>query len=178
MDWYYPVLSGAVTGDEATRLLASQIDTFALPDRGIRCVSDKDWTTAAETCECAMAYLLVGDRPMAERLFDWAQTMRSPDGRYLTGIAYPQGVSFPGDEHSTYSAAAVILAADALSGSSPASRLFVDHRGLPDIIDVGIKVGADVGIEVGIDVGIDFGGEVGIDVGIDFGGEVPVHESD
>ena len=34
----------------------------------------------------------------------------------------------------------MILAADALSGSSPASGLFVDHRGLPDIIDVEIDV--------------------------------------
>ena len=140
MDWYYPVLSGAVTGERAIRHLASRFDDFVLADRGVRCVGDKDWITAAETCECAMAYLLVGDRPMAERLFAWAQTMRSPDGRYLTGIAYPQEVSFPDGEHTTYTAAAVILAADALSGSSPASGLFVDHRGLPDIIDVEIDV--------------------------------------
>tara|TARA_B100000678_G_scaffold86184_1_gene71728 strand:- start:573 stop:1025 length:453 start_codon:yes stop_codon:yes gene_type:complete len=140
MDWYYPVLSGAVTGERAIRHLAFRFDDFVLADRGVRCVGDKDWITAAETCECAMAYLLVGDRPMAERLFAWAQTMRSPDGRYLTGIAYPQEVSFPDGEHTTYTAAAVILAADALSGSSPASGLFIDHRGLPDIIDVEIDV--------------------------------------
>ena len=77
---------------------------------------------------------------MAERLFAWAQTLRRPDGRYLTGIAYPQEVSFPDGEHTTYTAAAVILAADALSGSSPASGLFIDHRGLPAIIDVEKKL--------------------------------------
>ncbi|MAG51533.1 MAG: hypothetical protein QF796_03200 [Acidimicrobiales bacterium] len=150
MDWYYPVLSGAVTGEEAVRQLASRFDDFVLPARGVRCVGDKDWITAAETCECAMAYLLVGNRPMAERLFAWAQTMRSPDGRYLTGIAYPQEVSFPDDEHTTYTAAAVILAADALSGASPASGLFVDHRDLPEIIDVEIVSGIDSEVDVRI----------------------------
>jgi len=55
MDWYYPVLSGAVTGERAISHLASRFDDFVLADRGVRCVGDKDWITAAETCECAMA---------------------------------------------------------------------------------------------------------------------------
>jgi len=45
-------------------------------------------------------------------------------------------VTFPHEECSTYTAAAVVLAADALSGSSPASGIFVDHSTLPDVIDV------------------------------------------
>jgi hypothetical protein len=48
---------------------------------------------------------------------------------------YPEEVHFPGQEQSTYTAAAVILAADALSGASPASHLFVDHDRLPALIE-------------------------------------------
>ena len=48
----------------------------------------------------------------------------------------PQGwkgpkVNFPGGEQSTYTAAAVILAADALGGKSATANLFTDHEALP-----------------------------------------------
>ena len=55
MDWYYPVLSGVVTGEMGKRHLAKKIATFELQGKGIRCVSDRPWITTAETCECAMA---------------------------------------------------------------------------------------------------------------------------
>ena len=85
---------------------------------GVRCVSDKDWATAAETAECAMAHLLVGDRATALDLFQATMPMRRPDGHYLTGIVYPGLVTFPASECSTYTAAAVILAADAIGTAS------------------------------------------------------------
>jgi len=125
MDWYYPVLSGAVGGREATRRLESGWETFALPGRGIRCVSDQPWVTAAETCECAMAYLVAGDRTTAVGLFDSIQVLRDRDGAYFTGIVYPEGVNFPDGERSTYTSAAVILAADALDSRTPASGLLL-----------------------------------------------------
>ena len=87
-----------------------------------------------------MAHLLVDDRKTATDLFHSTLSMRQPDGRYLTGIVYPDRVTFPDGECSTYTAAAVILAADALSGASPASSLFVNHSDLPDIIDVEPRV--------------------------------------
>ena len=95
-------------------------------------MSDRPWITAAETCECLLAYLSVGRTDFALELFRQAQTLRSEDGYYWTGIVYPEQVHFPGDERSTYTAAAVILAADALAQSSPASRLFTDHSFLPE----------------------------------------------
>ena len=78
--------------------------------RGVRCVSDRPWITVAETCECAMAYLAVGDRQMAHTLFGWAQQFRhDDDGRYWTGTVFPDEARFPGGERSTYTAASVIL---------------------------------------------------------------------
>ena len=125
MDWYYPVLSGAVGGEEALRRLESGRETFTLPGRGIRCVSDQPWVTAAETCECAMAYLAAGDRSTAVDLFDSIQVLRDHDGAYFTGIVYPEEVNFPDGERSTYTSAAVILAADALDSRTPASGLLL-----------------------------------------------------
>ncbi|CAB5064873.1 unannotated protein [freshwater metagenome] len=37
---------------------------------------------------------------------------------------YPQRITFPDQERSAYTAAAVILAADAITGASPASSVF------------------------------------------------------
>ena len=135
MDWYYPVLAGVVRGDAGHDRMAARRDTFVMEDRGVRCVSDRPWITAAETCECAMAYLGLGDHASALTLFTWAQRLRSDDGHYWTGIVFPEEVHFPGDERSTYTDAAIVLAADALSRSTPAAGLFVDHDALPALID-------------------------------------------
>lgn len=137
MDWYYPVLSGVLRGQAGRDRLTSRKGDFEMPDRGVRCVSDRPWITTAETCECAMAYLGVGERTRALELFESVQEYRDPDGHYVTGVVYPQEVSFPDQERSTYSAAAVILAADALAGATPAHALFSDHLALPDLIDIG-----------------------------------------
>jgi hypothetical protein len=127
MDWYYPVLTGAVIGDAATKMMAAKHDDFIMADKGVRCVSDRPWVTAAETCECVMAYAAAGEWELALQLFIWAQTLRDPDGRYFTGLVYPELVHFPDAERSTYTAAAVVLAADCLYGENPTSKLFSDH---------------------------------------------------
>ncbi len=135
MDWYYPVLAGVLTGEAGRAHLAARMGTFLMDDRGIRCVSDRPWITAAETCECLIAHLSVGERDTATELFAMAQAHRTPDGRYWTGIVYPEEVHFPGGEQSTYTSASVILAADALAGATAGSMLFVEHdRVLPPLL--------------------------------------------
>jgi len=119
MDWYYPVLAGIVTGDAARdRLIAGQ-RRFVIDGLGVRCVADKDWVTAAETSECAMAYLAAGEDGAARQLLDGTRHLRHSDGSYFTGMVHPQGDHFPPGERSTYSAAAVVLTAMALDSSGP-----------------------------------------------------------
>ena len=60
----------------------------------------------------------------ATDLLRWTRSHRRDDGSYWTGIVYPQEVRFPFDEHTSYTAAAVILAADAITGASPAAHVF------------------------------------------------------
>lgn len=134
MDWYYPVLTGVVTGDDGLARLRERHDTFVVEGMGVRCVSDRPWITAAETCECLLAYLSLGERDTALTLLRWAQDLRAQQGRYWTGIVFPEMVNFPGGEQSTYTAASIVLAADALSGATPASHLFIDHDALPALI--------------------------------------------
>jgi hypothetical protein len=74
-----------------------------------------------------MANLAVGNVEIARDLFSWAQRYRHDDGRYWTGTVFPDEGRFPSGERSTYTASAVILAADALAAGSPASGLFTRH---------------------------------------------------
>jgi hypothetical protein len=136
MDWYYPVLTGVITGQAGRDHLTERWPTFLLEGRGVRCVSDRPWITAAETCECLIAHLAVGEDEMALTMFEQAQSLRDTEGYYWTGIVYPEQVHFPGDERSTYTAAAVILAADALGRCTAASGLFTEHDRLPPLVDV------------------------------------------
>ena len=62
MDWYYPVLSGALSGEAAAARIDAWWDTFVMDGRGVRCVSTGPWVTAAETAECALALDAVGRR--------------------------------------------------------------------------------------------------------------------
>lgn len=130
MDWYYPVLGGPVRGADAARRFDEHWDTFVVPGLGCRCVSDQPWVTAAESCELVMALDAAGDRDRALELFTTVQHLRHEDGSYWTGWQFENERHFPGDR-STYTAAAVILAADALADASPASRIFKEIAGRP-----------------------------------------------
>jgi len=135
MDWYYPVLSGALTGDRARRRLAEGWGTFVLEGRGVRCVSTGEWVTAAETAECALALDALGDHRRATELLTWVQALRTEDGSYWTGMVYPGDVTFPDRERSTYTAGAIVLAVDALSRTTAGSGLFRGDR-LPVHLDL------------------------------------------
>lgn len=124
MDWYYPVLSGSLTGARAKARLEEQYNTFVMRDHGVRCVSDEPWITASETAECALAFASVGDIDTAQFLLDSTSHHRTHDGSYLTGLVYPEKVVFPADETTAYTGAAIILAADSIYSISSASRIF------------------------------------------------------
>jgi hypothetical protein len=125
MDWYYPVLCGVTLGEAAKARLADGWDTFVMDGLGVRCVSDEPWVTAAETAECSIACAASGDLATATDLLAWTRSHRCEDGSYWTGIVYPDRLRFPDGERTAYTGAAVIMAADAISGASPASKVFV-----------------------------------------------------
>ena len=123
MDWYYPVLAGPVRGQAAGGRLADGWDTYVVPGLGVRCVRGQPWVTGAETCELVMALDAVGDGARARQLFAEIQHLRDADGGYWTGWQYENRNHYP-PERSSWTAAAVILAADALSRTTAAARLF------------------------------------------------------
>jgi MMP endo-(1,4)-3-O-methyl-alpha-D-mannosidase len=123
MDWYYPVLGGPLRGATAVRRLRSGWDTFVVPGLGVRCVSDQPWVTGAETCELVLALEATGDRETAVELFAQVQHLRSREGGYWTGWQFADQQHYP-DERSSWTSAAMILAADALCGATRGSGIF------------------------------------------------------
>lgn len=129
MDWYYPVLGGAVTGAAADARLAAGWNRFVVPGLGARCVADRPWVTGAETCELALALAAAGRPDAALEQVAAMQHLRADDGSYWTGYVYPDDARWP-VERTTWTAAAVVLAADALSGATAAAGLFTDPGAL------------------------------------------------
>jgi hypothetical protein len=140
MDWYYPVLGGAVRGEPARALLDARWDDFVVPGLGVRCVDTNPWVTGAETCELVMALEANGDRDRALRLFTDMQHLRFEGGRYWTGFVFPDEGNWPA-EHTTYTAAAVILAADALSLGTPGSGIMRGDTFATDFAEIGLMCG-------------------------------------
>ncbi len=126
MDWFYPVLTGVVQGQGARTRLAARWEEFVEPELGCRCVAEEPWVTVAETCELIMACVSAGETAKAEKLFDNIQRFQVEDGSWWTGYVFTDDVHWP-EERPAWTAAAVLLAADALYNLTPAHTLFKHH---------------------------------------------------
>jgi hypothetical protein len=139
MDWYYPILGGVLRGDAANDRVAQRWPTFVVEGRGVRCVSDRPWVTAAETCELVLTLDAIGERERAREMLSWVQFLRAPGGGYWTGANFDGG-AFHRDgelypvEQPTWNSAAVVLAAHALGGSGLTAGFF-RGEGLPAGLD-------------------------------------------
>lgn len=128
MDWYYPVLGGALRGLDAWRRLFDprQIRRFVTDGVGCRCLAEKPWYTIAETCELVLAYDAIGLTPRARQILSWVSPMRTRDGGYWTGRTHPDGELFPKGEQTAWTAATVLIADDVLAGDTATSSFFRD----------------------------------------------------
>ena len=150
MDWYYPILGGVLRGYPAHARLTKSWGTFVVDNRGSRCVSDRPWVTAAETCELVMSLDAVGGHEHAHMLLRSVQFLRAEGGGYWTGANF-EGDAFHLDgelypvEQPTWNSAAVVLAANALAGDGPTAGLFRGER-LPE------GLGADELLAAGVEI--------------------------
>jgi hypothetical protein len=128
MDWFYPVLTGAVDNrKQALARINARWDEFVQPGMGCRCVSDQPWVTVAESCELTMALLAAGDHARAVELYSWLHQWRDDEGVYWTGYQFAEDLLWP-DEKPTWTCGAILLAADALTHHTAASKLFVEIK--------------------------------------------------
>ena len=126
MDWFYPVLTGAVQGSEARKRIDQYWKKFIITGQGVRCVSDEPWITLAETSELTLALAAMGNLELSEIVFNWIISRKFEDGSYWCGYTYPDTIVWP-EEKITWTNAVILMAADAIYGLTPASQLF-SHR--------------------------------------------------
>lgn len=129
LDWYYPILGGALRGRAALRRIAERWEQFVVPGLGIRCVDDRPWVTGAETCELALALWALGDAGRAAETVASMQHLRHADGSYWTGYVFADEAIWP-EERTTWTAGAVLLAVAELTGDRATTIVF-GGRDLP-----------------------------------------------
>ncbi len=127
MDWFYPILAGALRGDDARRRIDKYWKKFVVEGQGVRCVFDEPWVTIAETCELVLALAAMGNAELAGIVFGWISEKRFEDGTFWCGFTFPDMVIWPEDKI-TWTNAVVLMALDALFQLTPAHDIFShDH---------------------------------------------------
>ncbi|WP_327236833.1 prenyltransferase [Streptomyces sp. NBC_01317] len=128
MDWYYPVLGGAMTGTQAKARIEEGWDRFVVPDLGVRCVLPNPWVTGGESCELALALWVVGESDRALEILQSVQHLRAEDGMYWTGYVFEGNRAVWPEERTTWTAGALLLAAAALGGDEATTAVFSGER--------------------------------------------------
>ena len=123
MDWYYPVLCGIYDQDKSIQQIESKWSDFIVKGKGCKCVKEEPWVTVAESSELVLALVRIGLLSEAEELLDSLHQWRDNDELYWTGYVYPDDKFWP-IEKPTWTAGAVLLAADAVYNFTPGSELF------------------------------------------------------
>lgn len=123
MYWFYPVLSGALTGERAVQRIEKHWNKYMIEGQGAKCVTDQPWVTIAETSELVLALNAMGAHEKAKIVFSWIQDRIYDDKTYWCGYTYPDMVIWP-EEKISWTNAVVLMAADALYNLTPASNLF------------------------------------------------------
>jgi len=123
MYWFYPVLSGALTGEAAAQRVEKYWKKYVVEGQGVRCVADRPWITMAETSEFVLALAAMGKMKLAKIVFSWIQERTFDDGTFWCGYTFPDMVIWP-EEKISWTNGVVLMAADALYGLTPAADLF------------------------------------------------------
>ena len=124
MDWYYPVLCGAIVGEEAQKRINDGWNKFVVKDLGCKCVEEEPWVTAAESCELVLALNKILEKEKAETVFNNVLNLADPKSNlFWTGYVFKDKKYWP-IEKPSWTAAAVILAAYSLYKFTKASNFF------------------------------------------------------
>ena len=125
MDWYYPILCGLYDDKKSIKDIETKWSKFIVDDMGCKCVEEEPWVTVAESSELVVALVKIGLREEALKIFNSLHQWRDKqDGLYWTGYVYKDKKFWP-VEKPTWTAGAVLLAADALYEFTPGSELFL-----------------------------------------------------
>ncbi len=120
MDNYYPFLCGI--GDD--ELIRKTLNDFYKDGLGIKCVVEEPWVTFAESSEFIISLVKMNKKEDAKKILEEIMRFQDSRGIFPTGYQYKLDILWP-DEFSTWTNAAVIIAADCVFGISKESNVFL-----------------------------------------------------
>lgn len=124
MDWYYPVLGGALTAPESKSRIEESWERFVVPGLGVRCVVPNPWVSGGESAELALALWAVGESDRALEILQSIQHLRDEEsGLYWTGYVFDAETIWP-RELTTWTAGSLLLAVAALGGHEATCAVF------------------------------------------------------
>ena len=127
MDWYYPIMCGVYNKEKSAKLIESKWSDFVVKGKGCKCVREEPWVTVAESSELVVALERIGFSHKAKELLDSLHQWRDQDDNlYWTGYVYTDKKFWP-VEKPTWTAGAILIAADTVYKFTPGSELFLKN---------------------------------------------------
>ena len=127
MDWYYPIISGALSSEEKDFYIKKILKDFYVDGLGIKCVREEPWVTVAETSEFIITLVISNRLEEARKIFSEAMNITDENDVPYMGWQYEQNIFWP-EEKPSWTSAALILAADSIYNfSSGSDILTVNH---------------------------------------------------
>ena len=127
MDSYYPILSGCLDQNEIKSYLDKIFKDFYVKYIGIQCVSEEPWVTGAETSEFIISLMIYGDQEKSVELLTDVLNITDENKIPFMGWQYEENIFWP-NEKPSWTAAALIIAADTVLNFSNASNLFLENQ--------------------------------------------------
>ena len=127
MDSYYPVISGCLNKNEIEGAIQQTLNNFYEDGLGIKCVREEPWITVAETNEFVIALVIGNKKDLAKKILLESTLISDKNNIPYMGWQYKEKIFWP-NEKPTWTAAAMLLAADAVFGYTSASDLFLKNQ--------------------------------------------------
>ena len=129
MDSYYPILSGCLNENEIKSYIDKIFSIYYVDKIGIKCVIEEPWVTVAETSEFIISLMISGDLDKSKELLIDVLSICDENKIPFMGWQYEENIFWP-NEKPSWTAAALIIAADSVMNFSNASNLFLNNQSL------------------------------------------------
>ena len=127
MDAYYPIISGVLLDYEKEKYIKKIFKDFYVEGIGVKCVVDEPWVTVAETSEFIISLVISNELEEAKKILVEVMNISDSNDIPYMGWQYVENIFWP-EEKPSWTAAALILAADSIFDFSPGSNILKDNQ--------------------------------------------------
>jgi hypothetical protein len=127
MDWYYPIISGVLSDSEKDKYIKKIYKDFYIEGIGVKCVVEEPWVTVAETSEFIVSLVISNKIEEAKKLLIEVMNISDLNDIPYMGWQYEENIFWP-EEKPSWTAAALILAADSIYDFSSGSDILKENQ--------------------------------------------------